>query len=199
MRLMARRAEVTKSESSFPFRAVLLNSRTGGLEQDAVRLGQLRARKQGDLLTNALRIIEPRLRRVEDNSASGGPMIWGDIGLREIVPLSAMGEGMTHIARIVLAISSVPGGVVLVDEIENGIHHSIMNRVWSALAEAAQQFDAQVVATTHSFECLAAAHAALADTLRFHRLEQATDGTSRCVTFETEHVGAVVRHGLEVR
>ena len=199
MLLTTGRGETKGPGSGLPFHAVLLNSRTGSLERDAVLLGRLRARKQDGRLTNALRTIEPRLRRVEDNSASAGPMIWGDIGLRELVPLPAMGEAMTQIARIVLAISSVPGGVVLVDEIENGIHHSILNKVWSALAETAQQFDAQVVATTHSFECLAAAHAALTDGLRFHRLGQATGGSSRCVTIETEDVEAALHHGLEVR
>ena len=38
-------------------------------------------------------------------SASGVPMIWGDVGLSELVPLPMMGEGMTRIARLILAIS----------------------------------------------------------------------------------------------
>ena len=150
-------------------------------------------------MTKALRIVEPRLQSVEDISASGNPMIWGDVGLSELVPLSAMGEGMTHIARIVLAISSAPGGIVLVDEIENGIHHSIMTKVWAVVAEAAKQFDTQVFATTHSFECFEAAHDTLKGEWHFHRLDRTSDGSIRCVTFDTEDVKAAVRHGLEVR
>ena len=103
-----------------PFQAVFLSSHMGNPREDAMLLGQLRKRKQGDLVVEALRSVEPKLQSVEDNSASGTPMIWGDIGLPELVPLPVMGEGMMRVARLVLAISVAPNGIVLVDEIENG-------------------------------------------------------------------------------
>ena len=190
---------VEASQTNVPVPAIFLSSRAGGGQEDATRLGQLRRQKRGDLIADALRIVEPRLRSVEDNTASGQPMIWGDIGLSELVPLSTMGEGMTRIARLVLAISSVPGGVVLADEIENGLHHSILSDVWRVVEHAAQQFDVQIVATTHSFECVEAAHHALdASDFRLHRLE-ADDEGCRLVTYGPEAVGAAIRHRLEVR
>ena len=144
-----------------PFPAAILVARSGDVHEDAVRLGKLRRQKRGDLLLNALRIVEPKLRSVEDNSASGWPMIWGDVGLSELVPLPVMGEGMTRIARIVLAVSATPNGVVLIDEIENGLHHSALTDVWQVVEKAASQFGTQVFATTHSLECVQAAHGAL--------------------------------------
>jgi len=185
--------EVIRLEADF------VSPSIGNITDDSVLLGQLRARKQGSLLTEALRVIEPRLESVEDSSATGTPMIRADIGLPELVPLSAMGEGMTRIARIVLAMSGVRGGVVLVDEIETGIHHSVLKKLWEVVAKAARTFNVQVFATTHSFECLAAAQEALPDAWRFHRLERNEDGSSRCVSFDLEDVEVVVRHGLEVR
>lgn len=191
--------QIVPPEASVPLQAVFVSARSGSLQEDAVRLGQLRTRKQGDLLTNALRIVEPRLQSVEDSAASGIPMLWGDIGLPQMVPLSAMGEGMIRIARLVLAISAAPGGLVLVDEIENGIHHSILDKVWAAAAEAARQFNTQVFATTHSFECVAAAHKAVGtDQWRYYRLDRTSDGV-RCVSYNPEDVEASVRHGMEVR
>lgn len=187
------------TELSIPLQAIYLPLGPGNAQEDAVRLGQLRARKKGDLLTKALQVVEPSLEDVEDNSATGTPMIFGDIGLPELTPLSAMGEGVTRIARIVLATSIVPGGVVLVDEIENGFHHSVMNKVWAVVEEAALQFDAQVIATTHSYECVMAAHEALSDEWRLHRLDRTKDGSSQCVTYDTETVEAAIRHDLEVR
>ena len=192
--------KMTRPTSSTHVQGAFVSAHGGNLQEDAVRLGGLRARKQGGLLTKALQIVEPRLVSVEDISASGAPMIWGDIGLRELVPLSAMGEGMTRVARLVLAISSSPGGIVMVDEIENGFHHSIMNKVWAVVAEAARQFDTQLFATTHSFECLKAAHEALSsEDWRYYRLDRTKEGVSRCVTYDTEEVEAAIRHGLEVR
>ena len=191
--------EVKRPSSALPFQGAFLSARNGNLQEDAVRLGQLRTQKRGDLLTQALRIIEPRLQSVEDSSASGLPMIWGDIGLPELVPLPAMGEGLSRVARIVLAISGERGGVVLVDEIENGIHHSVMDKVWAVLAEAAQQFDTQILATTHSFECVAAASRALGRDWSYHRLDRNEDGKFHHVRYAPDEVVSAVDHGLEVR
>ena len=57
--------EIVSTEYDIPFQAVFVASSKGSSEQDAVRLSELRARKQGDLLTKALRIVEPRLESVE--------------------------------------------------------------------------------------------------------------------------------------
>lgn len=199
MRMASDGHQIFYSGPGIPLKAAIISANIGNVRDDAVLLGKLRARKQGSVLSEALRVIEPRLESVEDSSASGTPMIWADIGLPELAPLSAVGEGMTRIARVVLAMSSVPEGLVLVDEIEAGIHHSVMGKLWEVVAKAAKAFDVQVFATTHSFECLEAAYGALADEWRFHRLERSADGICRCVTFDTEDVETVVKHGLEVR
>ena len=191
--------EVRQDEIDFPFVATLLLSRFENLQEDARRLALLRKAKLGHFVLEALQIIEPRLQSVEDNSASGVPMIWGDIGLSELIPLPVMGEGMTRIARLALGIASAMDGVVLVDEIENGLHHSVLPKVWQAVDATAKQFKTQVFATTHSFECIEAAHEALgADGFLLHRLE--ANGTeNRCVTYEPEEIDVALRHNLEIR
>ena len=191
--------QVDQPDTPRPFNAVILLSGIGNLQEDAMRLGQLRQRKQGNLLVEALRIVEPRLRSIEDNSASGIPMIWGDIGRPELVPLQVMGEGMTRIARLILAISAVPNGVVLVDEVENGLHHSVLSKVWRVIETAAEQFNTQVIATTHSFECTEAAHQALGErSLLVHRIEE-RDERIHCISYEPDELEAAISHDLEVR
>ena len=191
--------DVDQSDSYVPFNVEILQPGGGDVNADAVALGQLRMRKRGKLILDALRTVEPRLDSIEDNASSGAPMIWVDIGLHELVPLSVMGAGMTHITRIVLAAASVPGGVVLVDEIENGLHHSVLSDVWRVIATAADQFDVQIFATTHSFECVEAAHEALgAGGFRLHRLE-VVDGATRCVTYGSDAIEGAIRHNLEFR
>ena len=191
--------EAARPNVDVPFPATILVSRGGHVHEDAKRLGELRRQKRGDILLEALRIVEPKLQSIEDNSASGAPMIWGDVGLPELVPLAVMGEGMTRIARIVLAISSSPKGVVLVDEIENGLHHSVLEKVWEVVELAARQLGTQVFATTHSFECTQAAHHALSHAaFRLHRLEIEND-ERRCVTYSADAIDGAIKHDLEVR
>ena len=200
VRFAGQSIQVEQPAGPVPFESAILSTRIANDQEDAARLGRLRKQKQGARVLDALRIIEPRLQSIEDNSASGFPMIWGDIGLSELVPLVMMGEGMTRLARLVLAIATVPGGLVLVDEIETGLHHTVLADVWRAVDEAAKQFDTQVVATTHSYECVQAAHEALGDGGGFllHRLEVSDTG-NRCVTYRPEDIDAAMRHDLEVR
>ena len=191
--------EIEKPITNVPFIATILPSRIRNTQEDAMRLGMLRKQKRGEMLLKALQVVEPNLQSIEDNSASGVPMIWGDIGLSELVPLPVMGEGMTQMARLILAISSVPDGVVLVDEIENGLHHAVLPDVWRVIDEAAGQFRTQVFATTHSFECIEAAHHALGpDGFLLHRLE-VNNAENRCVTYSPESMDAAILHEFEVR
>jgi len=126
-------------------------------------------------------------------------MIWGDVGLRELVPLHVMGEGMTRIARLILAISSAPDGIVLVDEIENGLHHSVLAKVWQSVSTAAEEFNTQVFASTHSFECLEAAQNALnKDCFHVCRLEF-MEGDIDLVRYDPVELATAVTVGLEVR
>ncbi len=92
-----------QSNTYVPFNGSILQPRGGNTKNDAILLGQLRRQKRGELLLEALYTVEPRLQGIEDNSSSGAPMIWVDVGLRELVPLPAMGAGMAHVTRIVLA------------------------------------------------------------------------------------------------
>ncbi len=195
----ANRIEFGRHQEESPFVADFQYARERTDRDDAIRLGSLRKRKQGDVLLDALRVIEPRLRSIEDNSSSGSPMIWGDIGLSELVPLAVMGEGMTRFASVILGIVGVPSGVALIDEVENGIHHSVLTDMWRVIDDSSRRYGVQVFATTHSFECVQAADQAIqTDDLALHRLE-VDEGRCRCVTYERSEIAAAIRHDIEVR
>lgn len=191
--------EISQPTDTPPFIAVYVSSFTGSYEDDAHRLGLLRRKKSGDLLLRALNVIEPKLQSIEESSATGVSMIYGDVGLDELIPLSVMGDGISRIARLILAISSAPNGVVIVDEIENGLHHSVLPNVWRVIEEATLTFNVQLISTTHSLENIEAAHSVLdQEYFRLHRLE-CNGGINRCVTYLPETIRAAMEHEMEVR
>ena len=198
----AMQVQAGQTDVQIPFPATILSSRNRNSEEDAQRLGHLRQQKKGDLVIEALRAIEPRLQSLEVNTTTGGAMIWGDVGLSELVPLPVMGDGMIQLVRIVLALSSVPDGIVLIDEIENGLHHSVLSKVWQVIEKAGNQFNTQIVATTHSYECIAAAEQVFKssgeDVFLLHRIERLKTGV-RCVTYDKQTMGAAMQHNMEVR
>jgi len=172
------------------------------LAQDAELFGKLDILGQQDVLLKSLQVIEPRLQRLSVVVAGGVPMLHGDIGLKRLVPLPVMGEGMARLASLVLAVGNAPKGVVLIDEIENGLHHSILSKVWQVIGEVARQFNTQVFATTHSLECIVAAHKAFTQSgtydFRLHRLEHKKDAI-HAITYDQETLEAAIETGLEVR
>jgi AAA15 family ATPase/GTPase len=77
-------------------------------------------------------------------------------GVEEAVPLSSLGEGTSRALWIGSALANSGNGVLLIDEIENGLHYSVQQDLWQVIFETARELDVQVFATTHSFDCVQA-------------------------------------------
>ncbi len=88
------------------------------------------------------------------------------------------------------------------DEIENGLHHSVMSHVWEAISEFARRLDVQIMATTHSWECIVAAHTAFERQeeydFRLYRLEQ-VDGQIQATAYDQDTLAAAITSDTEVR
>jgi predicted ATPase len=145
--------------------------------EDANRFGLLDVLGRQDRVVDFLRVLEPRLRGLSSVALGDQSLVHGDIGIGRKIPVAFMGDGMARAMSLVLAIATTEQGIVLLDEAENGIHHHVMAKVWESVARAAQEFDCQLVATTHSYECLQAAAIGLAaanmrEEFRYVRLDR---------------------------
>lgn len=192
--------EISRGPEEFiPIPAIIESPAISQGIEYAQRLGALRRRKKHDILVNALRAVEPRIVGIEDSTATGIPSIWADVGSDELVPLSTLGGGAMHLARLVLSLSAAQGGVALIDEVESGIHHSSLVDVWRSLDRAAEQFGTQIIATTHSYECIMAMQEALGtDRGRYIRLDRG-DGPAAPVAYPPETLETAIEYELEVR
>ena len=74
--------------------------------------------------------------------------------VRGVVDLSSFGDGMRRSVALALALTRASQGVLLIDEIEGGIHHTVLRSVLSQLVEAADASQVQILATTHSLEAV---------------------------------------------
>jgi len=191
--------------SSPPFPGYFLTSQSSASQEEAAQLfGKLVRSKQVDqlALVEVLKIIEPRLRELDVVPSAGSSMIYGDIGLDQMLPLSLMGDGMSRVMGILLRIANASGGLVLIDEIENGLHYSILEKFWRAIDSAARIFNTQVIATTHSYECIREAYTAFRESddgdFRFHRLDR-IDEKVESATYDQEALGAALNAEFEVR
>ena len=170
--------------------------------QEAERFGRLELQGRQDVLLRTLWHIEPRLKRLAMVIVAGQPVLHGDIGLSRLVPLPLMGGGVERVASLVLGIANTPDGVVFVDEIENGLHYSVLQSLWEAIGSVAQEFNTQIFATTHSFECIKAAQKAFEggeeNDFRYHRLDR-RDAQIHAVTFTKRQLATAIKTDLEPR
>lgn len=171
--------------------------------EDTIRFSELRVVRRSDSLLPVLQKFEPRLCEL---TLIGEPSsIHGDLNdLSKSLPISSMGEGLRRILSLMLVIATTEDGIVLVDEIENGLHHSIHVEVWKAIAEAAGNYNVQVFATTHSYEMIMAAHEAFqgknARDFHLYRLGRSRDSKEiRAVSYDKETLDAAIEVGFEVR
>ena len=68
------------------------------------------------------------------------------------IPLRSLGEGAVRMFGIALALANSKGGLLLIDEVENGLHYSVPSDFWKMVLQVARDNDVQVLATTHSWD-----------------------------------------------
>lgn len=111
-----------------------------------------------ETVLQALRLIEPSVQKLAfiEESGPGGkrsPLVLLK-GQTPPIPLLSMGDGMSRVLQLVLNAISAEDGFLLIDEFENGLHHSAQTQIWQLIFELAKLLNIQVFAATHSLNCV---------------------------------------------
>lgn len=172
-------------------------------ETIATRLGKLQLQGDDAKLMSLILPIEPRLERLILISIENTPVVHAYLrDMARPIPVHLLGEGLNRMLRLGLAMNEVGGGFLLVDEIENGLHHRVQQEVFSILRRLAEAFDVQIIATTHSGECIRAAHWALEDRseyeFTYYRLDR-INGDIKAVGFDREMLDTAIEFNMGIR
>ena len=118
------------------------------------------------------------------------------------VPLKSLGDGAVRIFSIALAIANSRDGFFVIDEAENGIHHSVQADFWKMVMKASFENNVQVLATTHSWDCVVGFGRAAIEMEETEgcmvRVDRVGD-QMRIVEYTEEDLQVVTRQGIEVR
>lgn len=157
-----------------------------------------------DELTSILNVILPGIRGIEiliDESRN--TYLSAVTADGEQLPVDHLGSGFVRLLRISLSMFMSRYGILLVDELENGIHYSALTDVWKHIRRWIEAWNVQIVATTHSDDCIDAAVAAFDDApddLSIHQLfVNGTTGRVDATTFTGEALEGARDLNLEVR
>lgn len=179
---------------------------TGNLEPGlSIRqFSLLRQQGRDEMVYLLLRQLDEQIQSVELLSlASGQATVFVRVkGEQSLLPLQMMGEGVQRCFNIAVSIAAGEPPLLAVDEIENGLHHSVMKPVWRWMAEVSAKRGIQIFATTHSEECVHAACQAFIDLgddgLKVIRLDRQEHQTVAKV-YDRDLIAATERMDIEIR
>jgi AAA15 family ATPase/GTPase len=90
---------------------------------------------------------------------AGIAMVFADVegeGRARKLPVGLISDGINRLLGICLGIGYYKDGMVLIDQIEDGLHHNILPALWESIFTLAEDFNVQLFVSTHSAECLEA-------------------------------------------
>lgn len=162
------------------------------------------------LVLRALQFLDRDIERIAAQATSGpyystqsrGGFIVKRRGWDQPVPIGSMGDGMWRMLAMAIAITQCKGGVLLVDEIDTGLHYSVMSQMWKLILNAAKELDVQVFATTHSYDCvysvaqICGGSAMEGRNVTVQRIEA---GKDRAVPYDEDEITVAASHEIEVR
>lgn len=161
------------------------------------------------LVLSALQFLEPKIERIASQSTTGpfyAPQARGGFilklkGVDQPVPIGSMGDGMWRMLAVAIALTQCRGGVLLVDEIDTGLHYAVLARMWKLIFSAAKEFDVQVFATTHSSDCIHSLAELSQDSGRTNDIsvQRIEIGREKAVRYDGEEIAIAAQSEIEVR
>lgn len=151
------------------------------------------------LLLDALKAIRPQIERVAPKHGGFHVRLEGH---PEAIPIGLLGDGVRRMLSVALALAHQNGNVLLIDEIDTGLHYSVMEKMWRLINEASEKLKVQVFASTHSRDCVEALAAICQETdaeasdVTIHRTVQ---DRLESVVYTEGMIIAAAERGIEVR
>lgn len=172
--------------------------------ETATRFSNLSRQGDSDRIIDTIKRAFEWISWVGVESISGAPAVHASArGSRQRRPITTLSGAVNRFIAILVAVAQRPRGLVLVDEIENGVYYSRHAGVAQGILSAARQNSCQLFLTTHSNEWLRslveAAGPDVSD-ITLWRIEDAEDGIGTDVLrFSGDTLRAGIEYGAEVR
>lgn len=155
--------------------------------------------KDEHFIVEGLKIIEPR---VTDFIFADNEMLV-DIGLAKRIPVNMMGDGARKIVSLLTGVYDCKDGALLVDEISNGFHYSVMGSLWKVLINAAVRNNTQLFVTTHDNDSIKglrnAALNEFDDIVAAFKLLKTSDDELKAYHYSLESLDYSINQEIEVR
>jgi AAA15 family ATPase/GTPase len=152
-----------------------------------------------NFIIESLKLIEPRVNNI--NPTNKGLFV--DIGLDKFIPINVMGDGVRKIVSILTTIYNCKDGIVLIDEISNGFHYSVMSNLWKVVIDAAINNNTQLFITTHDYDSIKGLRDAALnnynDNVATFKLLRTLDDELKALHYSLDSVDYSINQEIEIR
>lgn len=114
-------------------------------------LAELFKRNRKDTILTLLKLFDARINGIEILTDD---IYVGFEDMPQMLSFSMMGDGLRRYLNIVASAANPLIDILLIDEIDNGLHYSVYKKLWQALFALAEASNKQIFVTTHSKETL---------------------------------------------
>ena len=155
--------------------------------------------KDEDFIIEGLRFIEPRVKDFIFTEEG----IFVDIGIEKRIPINMMGDGVRKIVSLLTVIYDCKDGIVLIDEISNGFHYSVMSNLWNVIIKAAIKNNTQLFITTHDYDSIKGLRDTALNTydenVATFKLLRTSDDELKALHYSLESVDYSINQEIEIR
>ena len=170
---------------------------------DGKAIGQALVDKRKSRILESLQKIDSRIQDI----ASVGDLAYLDIGLEKMLALNVFGDGIISIVRHLTYAALGEQKIILIDQIEDGLHYKSMRPFIQTLLELSKDRDMQLFITTHSIDVLETLREILVsgegvdfrkDTPCYH-LGRDKEGVIRSYRYDYEQFEHCIGSAIEIR
>jgi AAA15 family ATPase/GTPase len=159
--------------------------------------------EQKEVILDILRIVEPRIKNIQLVEQE----IMIDIGMSQLLPIAVLGNGVRKLLCIILAIYTCIDGILIIDEIENGLHFSVMEKIWNTMLAIAFQNNVQLFISTNSIDVIKGLTDCLGgddqvdnrEKIAGFKLIKKEDDTVESVRYDYESLAYSINQNMEMR
>ena len=165
-------------------------------------LSELFKRKKKDLILERLAMFDKAISTID---ILRDDVYIGFEGINEQLPLGMTGDGLRRYLNIVACSANPMTNVIVIDEIDNGLHYSAYKKLWEAIFALATETNKQVFVTTHSKETLymlnemLGEHSEYQDALRLYTIEKTKLKGFQAYKYTYEGLSGACENDIELR
>ncbi len=174
-----------------------------GSNHDSEPIARLVVQKKKKKLIEIMRKIDPQIQ----DASTRGDVAYFDMGLEEMLPITMFGGGVIRVADIISRCMLGNSSIILIDEVENGVHHKGIQSLMEAIMNLSSLSGIQVFMTAHSIDVLKCLELTL-DNENFREFRPITTcfvlardkkERVRSYKYDYEQFSHAIKHGIEIR